>query len=147
MIPAAYSGGFKPNFRSDATIDASSSFTPPTIVAGTLFDCLFPSPDPTLCPSGQQGFGPLPTAPGIARNSFRGPGYFDVDATLSKTFGLPSNKILGERAGLEFRINFYNLFNKLNLYNPQTDIINSHFGEAQTALGSRVIEMQARFSF
>ncbi len=147
MLPAAYSGGFKPNFRSNATVDATGSFTQPTIVAGTLFQCLFANPDPTLCPSGQQGYGPLPTAPGVARNSFRGPGYFDVDATLSKAFGLPSNRILGERAGLEFRINFYNLFNKLNLYNPQTDIINNHFGEAQTALGSRVIEMQARFSF
>ena len=26
----------------------------------------------------------MPTFPGIARNAFTGPGYFDVDATLSK---------------------------------------------------------------
>jgi len=56
-------------------------------------------------------------------------------------------KVLGEGARLEFRANFYNLFNKLNLANPQTDIMNAHFGEAQNALGSRTIEMQARFSF
>ena len=147
LPPAAYNGGFRPNFRSNATIDAQSYFTVPTIVPGTLFTCLFPDPDPTFCPDGQQGYGPVPTAPGLARNSFRGPGYFDVDATLSKAFGLPSNKILGENAGLEFRINFYNLFNKLNLYNPQTSIVDNHFGEAQNGLGARVIEMQARFSF
>ena len=83
----------------------------------------------------------------MARNAFVGPGYFDVDATLSKTFGLPNNKILGEHGAIEFRANFYNLFNKLNLYNPQPDIMNSHFGEVQNVLGARVIEMQARFSF
>jgi hypothetical protein len=70
-----------------------------------------------------------------------------VDATLSKSFGLPPMKVLGEGARLEFRANFYNLFNKLNLTNPQTDIMNANFGEVQAALGARVIEMQARFSF
>jgi hypothetical protein len=147
ILPAAYKGGFKPNFRSNSSLDATSFFTAPTVVPGTLFDCLFPNPDPTKCPSGQQGYGPLPTFPGMARNTFRGPSYFDVDATLSKAFVLPSNKILGEHAGLEFRANFFNLFNKLNLYNPQVDIMNSHFAEAQNVLGARVIEMQARFSF
>jgi Carboxypeptidase regulatory-like domain len=147
MLPAAYGGGFKPNYRSNASLDASSFFTPPTIVPGTYFNCLFPNPDPIACPLGQQGYGPLPTGPGISKNNFVGPGYFDVDATLSKEFGLPPMKVLGENAKIEFRANFFNLFNKLNLYNPQPDIMNAHFGEAQNALGSRVIEMQARFSF
>jgi len=153
LLPAAYLGGFQPDFRSNANIDATTFFTPPTVVPGTLFDCLFPNPDPTLCPSGQQGFGPLPTRPGIPRNIFSGPGYFDVDATLSKSFGLPAMKIIGENAKIEFRANFYNLFNNLNLHGGcawngiQCDISNAHFGEAQSALGSRTIELQARFSF
>lgn len=147
LLPAAYAGGFKSNFRSSAVGDGTAFFTPSTIVAGTLFQCLFPNPPAGDCPSGQQGFGPVPTAPGIARNSFRGPGYFGVDATLSKSFGLPPMKVLGEGARLEFRANFYNIFNKLNLTSLQTDIMNSHFGESQGALGARVIEMQARFSF
>ena len=91
--------------------------------------------------------GAIPQAPGIARNSFRGPGYFDIDATISKSFGLPSMKILGENAKFEFRANFYNLFNKLNLTNIQTNIQDPHFGEAQNGLGARTIELQARFSF
>jgi hypothetical protein len=97
----------------------------------------------------------VPTRPGIARNLFRGPGYFDVDATLSKTFGLPTMPVVGEHGSIEFRANFYNLFNKLNLNGNSAawtngimaDITDSHFGESQGALGSRVIEMQARFSF
>ena len=155
FLPAAYNGGFKPNFRSNGTVDASSLFTPPTVVAGTLFPCLFPNPDPATCPNGQQGFGPVPTRPGIARNSFRGPGYFDVDATLSKSFGLPNMKLLGEGAKLEIRANFYNLFNKLNLNGNgaawsngiMSDITNPNFGESGGALCARVIEMQARFNF
>jgi hypothetical protein len=153
LFPAAYLGGYKFDYRSNATVNALPFFTQPDVVPGTLFDCLFPNPDPTVCAAGQQGFGPLPTHPGIARNLFEGPRYFDVDATLSKSFGLPAMKVIGENAKVEFRANFYNLFNKLNLAGGcsgdgiQCDITNSHFGESQKALGSRTIELQARFSF
>jgi hypothetical protein len=148
LLPSAYLGGFSPNYRSNATLPngGKAFFTPPNVPAGTLFACLFPNPPISTCPSGQQGFGGLPSLP-IAHNFFTGPSYFDVDATLSKSFGLPSMKIIGENAKLEFRANFYNLFNKLNLTSIQNDIFNTHFGEAQNALGSRTIELQARFSF
>jgi len=56
-------------------------------------------------------------------------------------------KVIGENGKIEVRANFYNLFNKLNLSNIQNNILNVHFGEAQNALGARVIELQARFSF
>ena len=64
-------------------------------------------------------------------------------------------KLIGENGKVEIRANFYNLFNNLNLNGNsqqwtggiQADINNAHFGESQTALGARVIEMQARFSF
>jgi carboxypeptidase family protein len=156
-LPAAYNGGYHPDYRASAANPGGGSgfFTPPTLVPGTLFDCLFPNPDPVLCPAGQQGFGALPTAPGVGRNSFTGPGYFDFDATLGKSFGLPKMPILGEGAKLEIKANFYNLFNKLNLKGDgnawsngiQANIFNDHFGQARSALGARTIEMQARFNF
>ena len=64
-----------------------------------------------------------------------------MDLSAAKQFKLR------ERAVIDVRANLYNLFNNLNLWNIQNDIVNSHFGEAQSALGSRTIEMQARFSF
>ena len=154
-LPAAYNGGLHPDYRSNTNVSAATLFTPPTVVAGTLFPCLFPNPPAAQCPSGQQGYGPVPTPPGIKRNSFYGPGYFDVDATLSKSFGLPNMKVIGEGGRLEIRANFYNLFNKLNLNSSgapwsggiMSEITDSHFGESGSALGARVIEMQARFSF
>jgi len=151
LLPSASSGSFKPNFRTSTPFDGKPFFTPPVVVPGTLFACLFQNTDTTDCGPGPinaaQPFGPLPTAPGIQRNSYRGAGYFDIDATLSKEFGLPPMKVLGENAKLEIRANFYNLFNKLNLSNPQQDIMSGHLGEAQNGLGSRVIEIQGRFNF
>ncbi len=147
ILPAAYLGGFNPNYRSNATVNAAALFTPPNVSGGVLFECLFVTTVTANCPTGKVSLGPLPTAPGIARNAFTGPGYFDIDATLSKAFGLPTMKVIGENGKLEFRMNFYNLFNKLNLANIQNDILNSHFGQAQQGLGSRTIEIQARFSF
>jgi hypothetical protein len=153
ILPAAYLGGFTTNFRTTPTSNGQAFFTKPNVPAGTNFTCLFPNPDPVVCPKGQLGFGGLPSAPGIARNSFYGPGYFDIDATLSKSFALPTMKVVGENSKIEIRANFYNLFNKVNLNGScgwngvQCNILDSHFGQSGTALGARVIEMQARFSF
>jgi hypothetical protein len=103
--------------------------------------------------------------PGIGRNSFRGPNYFDVDFSLVKETRLP--KILGEGSNLELRANFFNVFNKLNLAsfdfgsnavtigsfdaganNGQGKVNNNpNFGKATTGLAGRVIELQARFRF
>jgi hypothetical protein len=157
LRPVAYAGGFNPDFRSSAANPngGSAFFTAPTVTAGPPFACLFPNPPAGTCPTGQVPLGPVPSAPGVGRNSFRGPGYFDVDATLSKSFGLPRAPVLGENARIEFRANFFNLFNKLNLTmsgpnNPGQNtfnVLDSHFGEALGADGARVIELQARFSF
>jgi hypothetical protein len=91
----------------------------------------------------------LPGRPGLARNSFTGPGYRDVDGSLSKAFGLPNTRILGDNSKLEIRADFFNLFNLLNL-NPQSvanNINSSNFGQDVSPLGSRTIDIQARFSF
>jgi hypothetical protein len=108
---------------------------------------------------------------GVQRNSYTGPGYRDVDATLSKAFGLPKLPILGENAKFEFRMDAYNLFNNLNFdptsisnsigcqFNPATPKVcvptvpgedgqsNPSFGRAQSALAGRVVTLGARFSF
>lgn len=94
----------------------------------------------------------VPPRPGVGRNSFRGPGYFAVDATLVKQFRFPIIPGLGNDAGLEIRANAFNLFNNLNLEpfgfnSPSTQIENGDFGRATKALSGRVVELQARFSF
>jgi hypothetical protein len=147
--PAAFLGGTGSDMSNSGFEPGSNNFSGPA----TNF---FAPPDLTA--------GGIPPAPGVARNSFRGPRYSQVDATLGKAFGLPRLRVLGENAKLEFRANFYNLFNQLNLVplgaqqigNIQVDPVahtqtvtggNTAFAIANSALAGRIIEAQARFSF
>jgi hypothetical protein len=136
-----YQGSQNPNFGPSG--DASQFFGAPSYVTGPAF--------PNLAP------GPLP---GIARNTLNGPSYNDVDASLTKGFGLPKMKVLGEGARFEVRADAYNLFNKTNIngqslnttigsVNPDGTVsqFNANFGVANSGLGARVVQMQARFSF
>lgn len=129
-----------PNFGGDGT----TFFRPPTYAVTPL---AFPATSP-------------PPIPGMERNSVIGPGYNDVDGSLAKAFGMPNTRILGENAKLEFRVDTYNLFNKTNLNVSQIDNtlgqvapdgtvlnVNGDFGVARQALGSRTVQLQARFSF
>ncbi len=98
------------------------------------------------------GTADVPPRPGIGRNVFRGPGYFSVDMSFVKRFGMPKFMRLGETAGIDLRANAFNVFNILNLTpfefnSAPTQINNVQFGRAQSALQGRVIEFQARFSF
>ena len=85
----------------------------------------------------------------MARNALTGPGYRDLDATVSKDFGLPRIRGLGENAAFQIRADAFNLFNNLN-FNP-TSISNNislkNFGQATSALGARTVTLQARFNF
>jgi len=83
-----------------------------------------------------------------------------LDVSLAKAFGLPKNRVLGEGARFEIRADIYNLFNTTNIDVSTIDsalgtvdptgavtTINHDFGVAGAALGSRTIQLQARFSF
>ncbi len=98
----------------------------------------------------------LPQTPGVSRNTFTGPGYMDVDATVSKNFALPHVKGLGESSGLEIRADAFNLFNETNLNAGAlvTNIANPNFGQVvsgtnnqQAGLAARIVNLQVRFSF
>jgi hypothetical protein len=152
LRPAAYTGGagtktgnsvFQSAINPDFNGNGTQYYTPSTFVVGPAFPLTAPTP-----------------TPGIERNSLNGPGYSDVDASLSKGFGLPSFHVLGENAKLEVRVDTYNLLNKLNVngssidntlgsINPDGAVqsVNSDFGVARSALGSRTVQLQARFSF
>lgn len=112
-----------------------------------------PSGAPAIAPGvTSYTFAGIPDAPGIARNSFYGPRYFDIDMSASKDFGLPSMKVLGEGAHFEVRANAYNLFNKLNLNNSglDTNITDTTFGMVNGSNGvmaGRTVEGEFHFKF
>jgi hypothetical protein len=123
-------GGVSPNFVGGGI--GGGYFTRPTFTTA-----VFPNPITSF-----------PT-PGIARNSFTGPKYQDLDGTLTKNFGLPKLPVLGEDAKFEIRADVFNFLNNSNLDVTQinTDIGASNFGVIRSALGSRTVNLQARFSF
>ena len=95
---------------------------------------------------------PFLNRPGVGRNVFRGPKYFNVDMSFIKSFGLPEFGWLDESARIDVRFNFFNIFNTLNLahFNANTDptrVDRAQFGTATSAYAGRVGEFQIRFSF
>jgi len=92
------------------------------------------------------------------RNQFRGPGYFDTDFDVEKSFAIPR----WERAQFSIGARFFNLFNHPNFAFPNTNVDSNQFGQITqtvsqptTIYGSglgadaspRVIELQAKFVF
>ena len=77
-----------------------------------------------------------------ARNSLRGPGFFQADVSVAKKFSLK------EGISLQFRTDIFNLFNKVNLDNPITCVDCQNGGTIiSTAFGGTVLQRQIMFSF
>ena len=89
--------------------------------------------------------------PGIGRNSFRGPCFFDTDMSFAKEIALDRFE---HHTLLRFQVNAFNIFNLLQLQpitngnaNPGANIQSATFGDAQGADAGRVIEFLARIQF
>jgi hypothetical protein len=83
----------------------------------------------------------LGTIGNLGRNTFRGPGFAQVDAALSKTFAVT------ERVNLQLRLNGYNMLNRVNLDNPVMDLNNNNFGRSTTQQTPRALEIALRLRF
>jgi hypothetical protein len=98
----------------------------------------------------QHDFGNIP------RNSFRGPGYFDTDLNINKTFAVH------ERYKLTIGAFFFNVLNHPNFDLPVNNFAVGNFGTITqsvsaptsaygsfqgSAVSGRVIQMQAKFTF
>jgi hypothetical protein len=118
--------------------------------------------------TGQFGVAPVAggAAPGIGRNSFRGPCYQDIDLGIAKEVPLHA---LGEHALFRFQVQAFNLFNKLNFspytfggggpgfldnsidangnYTPTNAGTATAFSRPTSASAGRVVEFNARVSF
>jgi hypothetical protein len=92
----------------------------------------------------------------LPRNFLRGPGYINFDMAFSKTTAIT------ERTKLEFRAEFFNLFNHVNFLNPGvtntgngvysgdlggTNPNSSLFGQITSTYDPRIIQLALRLSF
>lgn len=84
----------------------------------------------------------------LGRDTFRGPAYYDYDFSLIKDtpFGRRSSGI--ELVDLQFRSEFFNLFNIVNMGLPANTIRGSGFGEvSRTAGTSRQIQFSLKLIY
>ena len=78
------------------------------------------------------------------RNAFRGPGFFNVDASLVKRFAVTEHK------ALTFRAEAYNLMNNVDFANPSVTLSGSKvsFGRISGVVNNpRILQMALRFDF
>jgi hypothetical protein len=84
----------------------------------------------------------------VGRNTFRGPGFANVDFSTMKYFKIPWF-VGGEGARLQIRGEFFNLFNRTNLnpFTMSTDTTAGNFTIAGGAYNPRTIQVGARIEF
>ncbi|MGA3089657.1 MAG: TonB-dependent receptor [Terriglobales bacterium] len=84
----------------------------------------------------------------LGRNSFRGPAYYDFDFALIKDTPFGRRESGAERVDLQFRAEFFNLFNVVNMGLPANVLNGSGFGEiSKTAGNSRQIQFSLKLIY
>ena len=84
----------------------------------------------------------------LGRNSFRGPAYYDFDFALIKDTPFGRRRSGAERVDLQFRSEFFNLFNIVDMGLPANILIGSGFGEiSKTAGTSRQIQFSLKLIY
>jgi hypothetical protein len=84
----------------------------------------------------------------LGRDSFRGPAYYDYDFALIKDTPFGKRKSGAERVDLQFRSEFFNLFNIVNMGLPGNILNGSGFGEiSKTAGNSRQIQFSLKLIY
>jgi len=142
------------NFRYALTGDAAVTNNLPSFLGGIA---LRPNiscdpvtredrPDPTRgyfllgCVSRPPAFSPFGNA---GRNIARSDSYFNLDLALQKEFKLP----ITDETRLQFRAEFFNLFNRTNFQAANSDITSANFGVISSAFPARQIQLALKFSF
>ena len=84
---------------------------------------------------------PLGTFGNAGYNSLRAPGFFGLDANLSRYFQVT------ERHRFELRFEFFNLLNHTNFNTPVATRSSSTFGKIQSAADPRILQFAAKYRF
>jgi hypothetical protein len=80
----------------------------------------------------------------LGRNTYEGPGFASVDLALFKNIELSR---LSEDSRLQLRFEFFNLFNRVNFYQPIPEIEATVFGRSVEAFDAREIQLGVKFIF
>ena len=86
-----------------------------------------------------------PNAPGSfgssGKNILRGPRLFNTDLSLLKNFRIT------ERTSVQFRSEFFNVFNNVNFNQPQNNLSSSSRGRITSAGDPRILQFALKLMF
>jgi hypothetical protein len=77
----------------------------------------------------------------VGRNTLKGPAFQQWDFSAIKTIPIH------ESMNLQFRAEFFNIFNNVNFVLPNNDINSPNFGQITAAQAGRVVQLALKFSF
>jgi hypothetical protein len=77
----------------------------------------------------------------MAANSIAGPGYWQFDAALSRTFQFR------EAQKLEFRVEAFNITNTFKMNNPETNLNSNTFGQVTSSQDPRIMQFALKYFF
>lgn len=112
--------------------DVNRSYSTPTGI-GSYLSGIF-SPSDFAAPA-------LGTEGNEKLNRFRGPGYFDVDASLIKRTAIT------ERINLQLRFEFFNVLNHSNLNGVDSNLADGTFGQTTNVFNPRWMQIGAKVTF
>jgi hypothetical protein len=79
-----------------------------------------------------------------SRNMMIGPGLSNMDFSVVRAFPLP---FLGESRSLNFRAEFFNVFNHANWNNPTSSVSSGNYGRILGAADPRIIQLGLKFVY
>jgi hypothetical protein len=88
---------------------------------------------------------PLGVEGSLGRNTYRGPGFAQTDASISKNTPIPF--FFGEPGRLQFRLDVYNLFNRVNVGGWDTNLADGNFGKITNTSQARTLQLSTKFTF
>ena len=100
------------------------------------FNCTYPSNASAIANPAVRTYGSYP------RNSLRGPSRTNLDLAISKV-----TPIFGENRTLEFRAEFFNIFNHAQFSNPSRTLNSDLFGQITTTYDPRIIQFGLKFKY
>jgi hypothetical protein len=84
----------------------------------------------------------------LGRNTFRGPAFYDFDISLVKDTPIGKRKSGSELVNVQFRSEFFNIFNIVDMGLPSNTILGSGFGLInRTAGSSRQIQFSLKLAY
>jgi hypothetical protein len=88
---------------------------------------------------------PTPGTEGnLGRNTYSGPGFAETNLAVQRTFKLP---FFGEGGAFQLRGEAINLFNRVNLPKPVSDLSSTNFGHSTSQFTPRQIQLNAKLRF